>query len=380
MAGGIDFSGGLGLLSGVKLATTSQSLIYERMKTRYKDDLQKQSDARSSVYQGQSQRAQEQSQKMGVVRGGIDLMAGYVGDSLKNAKLIKDALFEMKVSLEKASRDPTYYAQEFDKKLAEINSLANDVPGQFNLIAPKGRLVYGARDFDMKIDTKGNAITLNGQNISSDYHIVEDGTGKKWVPEFFSRSIMPYTNYPTKDTGQQGYSTTLAASAGNAQISASIMQRTDASYSASTISYRVNGVDYTGTLNKGGLGVTDSWIYGRFADAQGIAQAQADVTSAMDKVEMAIANLGATKGVVEGQYGIISNKIGEVNQQLNDAMVAQLHENYDFQVQLKTKYEGMITSLSSMMDLQSNYKQLLAGGLQSSKKNDLIGSLFDTST
>jgi hypothetical protein len=158
------------------------------------------------------------------------------------------------------------------------------------------------------------------------------------------------------------------------------MQRTDASYSASTISYRVNGVDYTGTLNKGGLGVTDSWIYGRFADAQGIAQAQADVTSAMDKVEMAIANLGATKGVVEGQYGIISNKIGEVNQQLNDAMVAQLHENYDFQVQLKTKYEGMITSLSSMMDLQSNYKQLLAGGLQSSKKNDLIGSLFDTST
>jgi hypothetical protein len=376
---GIDFSSSVGILSGVKLSSSSQSLILDRMKSRYKDELQKQSEARSSVYEGQTKRAQEQSEKMGVVRGGLDLMVGYVGDSIKNAKLIKDTLFDMKVLLEKASRDPIYVAQEFDKKLTEINSLANDVPGSYNLIGPKGRLNYDARDIDMKTDEKGKTVTLNGQNVSSDYHIVEDGTGKKWVPEFFSHSIMPYTNYPTKDSGQQGYSTTLAASTTNPQASSSVMVRTDANYSSSSISYRVDGTDYTGTINKGGLGVTESWVYGRFSDAQGIAQAQADVKKALDMADMAVVTLGGTQAFVEGQYGVISNKIDEVNQQMTDAMVAQMHENYDFQVQLKTKYEGMISSLSSMMDMQANYKQLLSGGLMSGKKGGLIGSLFDAS-
>jgi hypothetical protein len=369
-----DFAGGVTILSAdASLKRSLHGFIQDSLKKRYKDEIQKASDVRQDIYSGQSKRYQEQTEKLGSVRGGIDLIASFADDAAENAKKIYDDLFEMKVYLENATRDPTYYAQEFDRKLADINSLANDVPASYNLIGALGRLNYDARDVDLKIDQNGKRITLSGQNLSSDYNIV-DGNGKTWVPEFFSNSIKPYTAYPTNDTGQASYSTVLKASAGTAAASTSLVTRTDVNYSSSTVSFTADGTAYTGTLTKGGLGVAASWLYGRFSDAAGIAQAKSDVNAALAAAEGATATLKATKTFIQGQYDIVSNRIGEINQLMTSAMAAQLREEYDLQVTLRSKYEGVVMSLGALVSTQQAYQQIFSSGIH---RSDLLGYLFD---
>lgn len=373
----IDPTGGNNpLLSNFKLGQSMTSLIQQKLQERYVADMKKASEARQSVYDGQIKRYTDQSEKLSTVRGGIDLAVGSLGTVAANAQKIYDKLFDMKVYLEKATNDPDYYAQEFDKRLAEIYELADEVPANYNMIGAKRRVGMESRDIEVKIDQYANVVTLNGTFVGADYYIT-DSNGKIWVPEWSSYAIKQYDDYPNGETTDTTYSTLQQASTTGAAVSTSTIARTDTNYSSDSISFEVDGTAYTGTLTKGGNEVGQSWLYGRFGDAQGIAQAQADVTAAMEQVEMVTAQVKASQVFVQGQYDTISNRIGEVKTEMTDVMVAQMHEEYDFQAKMRTKYDAMITNLASLSMTQRNYAQFLSSGLY---QNKLLGFLYDQSS
>ncbi|MCC7166605.1 MAG: hypothetical protein IT565_03460 [Rhodospirillales bacterium] len=373
----IDPTGGNNpLLSNFKLGQSMTSLIQQKLQERYVADMKKATEARQEVFDGQIKRYTDQSEKLSVVRGGIDLAVGSLGTVAANAQKIYDKLFDMKVYLEKAANDPDYYAQEFDKRLAEIYELADEVPATYNMIGAKRRIGMESRDVEVKIDQYANVVTLNGTFIGADYYIT-DSNGKKWVPEWSSYAIKQYDNYPNTETTETTYSTLQQASTTGASVSTSTIARTDTNYASDNISFEVDGTAYTGTLTKGGNDVGQSWLYGRFGDAQGIAQAQADVKAAMEQVEMVTAQVKASQVFVQGQYDTISNRIGEVKSEMTDVMVAQMKEEYDFQAKMRTKYDAMITNLASLSMTQKNYSQFLSSGLY---QNKLLGFLYDQSS
>ncbi|MBI4966625.1 MAG: hypothetical protein HZC25_00765 [Rhodospirillales bacterium] len=373
----IDPTGGNNpLLSNFKLGQSMTSLIQQKLQERYVADMKKATEARQEVFDGQIKRYTDQSEKLSVVRGGIDLAVGSLGTVAANAQKIYDKLFDMKVYLEKATNDPDYYAQEFDKRLAEIYELADEVPANYNMIGAKRRIGMESRDIEVKIDQYANVVTLNGTFIGADYYIT-DSNGKKWVPEWSSYAIKQYDDYPNTETTGTTYSTLQQASTTGATVSTSTIARTDTNYSSNTVSFQVDGTAYTGTLTKGGNEVGQSWLYGRFGDAQGIAQAQADVKAAMEQVEMVTAQVKASQVFVQGQYDTISNRIGEVKAEMTDVMVAQMQEEYDFQAKMRTKYDAMITNLASLSMTQKNYTQFLSSGIY---QNKLLGFLYDQSS
>ncbi|MBF0166633.1 MAG: hypothetical protein HQL45_03300 [Alphaproteobacteria bacterium] len=370
----VDPTGGLNpLTASFSMGGSMQDLIYQKIQDKFKARMQKESDVRSEVFDARAKYYEAQTEKLSTVRGGIDLAATYSKDAATQAKKIKDLIFDMKVLLESASRDPTYYAQEFDKKLGELHSASTELPGAYNLVGAKSRTNYDANSFDMKIDEYGTKYTMEGANIGSDY-MITDSAGKFWVPEFSTRSIKRYDNFDSGDLADNTtYSTTQSAAAGAGSSTNYLVTRTDVDYSNSAISFDVGGVSYTGTISKGGLGVAQSWIYGGFSDAAGIAQAQSDVNAALEDAEMEVTRLTGLQAFAEGQYSVISNTIEENKTQMTNALIAQMEEEYDFAKKLKTEFQSAVTSIASISDTQKQYSQMFGSMLG---KDKLMSYIF----
>ncbi|TAN49143.1 MAG: hypothetical protein EPN26_11760 [Rhodospirillales bacterium] len=371
-----DFSGAVSLLSGTASLQSSsiQDLIYQKIMDQYKGRIEKESAERKEIFDVRAKYYEGKTETLSIVRGGIDLAANYVKDSAAAAKKIKDLIFDMKVFLESASRDPTYYAQEFDKKLAELNSAANELPGAYNLVGAKSRTNYAANSFDMKLDEFGTKYTMEGANISSDYKIT-DSAGKIWMPEFFSNTIKRYNNFDSSALADTTtYSTAQSAAAGAGSATSVVVDRTDTNYSSSTITFNAGGTSYTGTISKGGLGVTQSWVYGGFQDAGGIAQAVSDVNAALEDAELEQTRLSSLQAYAEGQYSVISNTVEENKVEMTNALIAQMEEEYDFAAKIKTQYQAAVTSIASIAETQRQYSQVFGALLGKDKLMSYIYS------
>jgi hypothetical protein len=363
----IDYSGGLSLLTTTSVTGKSmQDIIYEKMTQQYKDKIQKASDARKDVYDSRAKFYEAQTEKLSLVAGGVKNAIDAIGDSAGQAKKIKDMIFDLKVLLESASRDPAYYAQEFDKKIGEINDAVRSANGLYNLIGAKSRTNYEANDYDLKVDEHGTTFTLQGYNMSDDYTIT-DTDGKYWVPDMYN-SIKRYDNYDSNDANiDTTYSTNQSAAAGSGSSTNKVITRTDTNYSSSTISFDVGGASYTGTISKGGLGIGQSWIYGGFDDAAGIAQAVSDVNDALENADLMVTQLSAQQANVQGQYNVLENSVTQSKTDMTNALIAQMHEEYNFSAKMKTEYEAAVTSIASIAQTQSQYSEIFGSILGDNK-------------
>lgn len=373
-----DYSGGLSLLSGsVSLGsgTSMQDLIYNKITDQYKDKLQKTSDARSAVYDSKIKYYEAQNEKLLLTSGGIKNATDEIGKAVDGAKKIKDMVFDLKVMLESASKDSDFYAQQFDAKIQEINDAVRDAYGIYNFLGAKSRTNYDVNEYSLQINEKGSAISLTGYNMSVDY-MVTDSDGKYWVPDLYS-SIKRYDNYDANDLADTTtYSTAQAASSTTSSSTATdkLIARTDTDYSSDAIRFTVGGNSYTGTVSRGGLGLTQSWVYGSFNDAQGIAQAQSDVNSALEDVELMITQLSAMQATTQGAYNTIENSVVENQDIIKNATIAQMQEEYSFASKVKTEYQAAITSLASIAQTQKQYSSIFGQALGDNK---LMNYLFN---
>lgn len=350
-----------------------QDVIYERISEQYKTKIEKASEARKEVYDSKAKYYEAQNEKLMLVSGGVKNAVDSVSSAVDSAKKIKDMIFDLKVYLESADRDSTYYAQEFDKKLTAIYEEVQNANGVYNLLGAKSRTNYEANDYDLQVDEKGTTVTLQGYNMFSDY-MVTDSDGKYWVADMYG-GIKRYDNYGSSDLADETtYSTVQAAAAGSGSATSKVITRTDTNYSSDSVSFDVGGVSYTGTISKGGLEIGQSWMYGRFSDADGIAQATSDVNDALENAELIIAQLSAEKATTEGEYNALTNTIEENKTSMNSAMIAQMEEEYDFAVKMRTEYQGVITSIASMAQTQGQYAQIFGSTLGD---NPLTNYMFD---
>lgn len=350
-----------------------QDVIYDRISQQYKDRIEKASEARKEVYDSKAKYYETQNEKLMLVSGGIKNAVDSISSAVDSAKKIKDMIFDLKVYLESADRDSTYYAQEFDKKLTAIYEEVQNANGAYNLLGAKSRTNYESNEYDLQIDDKGTTVTLQGYNMSSDY-TVTDSSGKYWVADMYG-GIKRYDNYSSGDLADETtYSTVQAAAAGSGSSTSKVITRTDTNYSSSTISFDVGGSSYTGTVSKGGLEIGQSWLYGRFSDVDGLAQATEDVNDALENAELIVAQLSAEKATTEGEYNALTNTIGENQSVMNSAMIAQMEEEYDFTLKMQTEYQGVITSIASIAQTQGQYGQIF-GSIMGD--NPLTNYMFD---
>ncbi|CAA6603045.1 hypothetical protein MTBLM1_10065 [Rhodospirillaceae bacterium LM-1] len=365
----IDYMGGLSILSSSNSTFSSKSMqdvIYEKITQQYKTKIEKTSQARSEVYDSRAKYYEAQNEKLSLVSGGVKNAIDTIGSAVEGAKKIKDMIFDLKIFLEKADRDPTYYAQEFDMKLTAINEEVLDRLGVYNLIGSRSRTNYEANEYDLKVDEKGTTVLLQGYNMSADY-MITDSDGKYWVPDM-RNSIKRYDNYDAVDLNiETTYSTAQSAAAGSGSATSKVITRTDTDYSNSAISFNVDGVDYTGTISKGGLNVGQSWIYGGFDSPEGIAQAASEVEDALENAEMMIAQLSAMQATTQGQFNVLENSIIQNKTEMTNALIAQMQEEYNFAAKIKREYEGAVTSIASIAQTQGQYTEIFGSILGDNK-------------
>jgi hypothetical protein len=363
----VDFSGGLTILSTGSVGGKSmQDVIYEKVTQQYKNKIQKASDARKEVYDSRSKTLQADLEKQYLVAGGIKNAIDSIDKAVVQAKKIKDMIFDMKVYLESATKDPTYYAQEFNRKLTDINNAVTDAQGVYDLLGAKSRTNYEAKDYDLNVDGNRTTFLVQGYNMSDDY-MVTDTDGKVWVPDMYS-SIKRYNNYDSNDVNiSTTFSVNQSASTGSGSATNYVITRTDTNYSSSSVDFTAGGVAYSGTVSKGGLGIGQSWLYGAFQDNAGIAQATSDVNSALDNADLMITQLSAMQGAIQGEYNIVENAVTDKKTEMNNVLIAQMHEEYDFAAKMKTEYEAAVTSLASIAQTQSQYSQIFGSLLGDNK-------------
>lgn len=373
-----DYMGGLTILSGTATlgsGSSMQDLIYNKITDQYKEKIQKASDARASVYDSKVKYYEAENEKLFLTSGAIKNASQSIDKAVEGAKKIKDMIFDLKVMLESASKDPDFYAQQFDAKITAINEAVKDAYDIYNLLGAKSRTNYDGNEYDLKINEKGSAITLQGYNMSVDY-MVTDSDGKYWVPDLYG-SIKRYDNYDANDlVDNTTYATAQSASSSTTSSTATnkLITRTDTNYSSDAISFTAGGNSYTGTVSKSELGLAQSWIYGSFNDADGISQARSDVDSALEDVELMITQLSASKAITEGAYNTLSNTVTANQETIRNATIAQMQEEYNFAVKVKTQYEASITSLASIAMTQKQYSSVFG---QTLGDNKLMNYLFN---
>ncbi|MEO5372677.1 MAG: hypothetical protein H7840_00180 [Alphaproteobacteria bacterium] len=365
--------------TGFTASNSLKTLVMSKMQESYAKQLDDSSDTTAAEGQARYNRILDDVQVVQSNKSRLSLAAMFVADNLKNITAIKDALFDMKVCVEKAAEagaDTSYWAERFDKGLRTVNSKADALPRNTNLLGNCGQTVWNEPSMAYQTDAYGSTTTIQGKYIGSDMYI-DDSNGKKWVPDWGSLTIQQYDTY--SNTGNSSANVKTSTDSPSFTNGLRLDSFTEATGAITFTTYPEGGASsqsVTGTVTRGGLDVMPAWMYGGLTttlDATAMTRATADINTARSQVEAFEATLKAVHSGIKGKEGTLAASVEAMNDEgmnvLRDTYTASAIRRQDVQA----RYQGMVMTLQSMMDSQNSYASLFAGA----GVDKMTGLLYD---
>lgn len=340
------------------LPTVSNSLILNSIRESFQRRLVETTNQTSETFQRRSSVVEEQQQQLQTLKVDGVLTESALQVALDNADEIRPLLFQLKIDVENAANDPEFYASRFDDTLAEIFSIANS--GE--LSGNTGRASFQNNQASYAIDQFGHTATVYGAFLASDYYITDSSNGF-FVPEFLSDSLQQFESYPNNELGD-------AFTVKGIQLD---------SFDGTNVTFTVDAgqaseATYSGTVNRGGLGVLHSFFYD-FTTASGRSEAAADVQSAREAFEREVLRLESEQTRVQNAIDRLDELIEDKRDEVFDLLRESALARFENQADLQADFQRSLFVIDSFASTQANYTSFYQPFLQGDK---LTGLLIDT--
>lgn len=212
----------------------------------------------------------------------------------------------------------TVQTMNFDSQWSMLNSLSQG-GGSDNLL---GTVTQGGDYRPNSISyqaANGSTVSIQGAYLGTDYK-VQLNDGSFFMPSG-TQMLQKYVAYPL---GTSGYGQSTAP--GNATLqspvgSSSVSFTLGANLSASS------QTSYTGTVQRQGLGVLNSWLYNNFSTPSDQAKAEQDIAQAKSQVTFMMARYNGMLAMAQNDQtaetalqNSITNKVNDLQSQAQTAM------------------------------------------------------------
>ena len=314
---------------------------------RILEQLQDNLDNYSSPYSTKINLLNERASKLTDLKFSIMEGQKALDASTEKFKEIDGILFDMKTYIEKADANPADsndYAYLHNEAIKKLNKLTDKASfGETNLIGNNGRANFrenfATNSKSLKVSEGGSSITLQGVYLGTD-DFITDTDGNKWLVNRTSNSIQAYTSYPKEAVNEE---TSLAGFTLD-----SFNDSTDA------VTFTVDGVQYNGTVTRGGLGVMNKHLYDNFGTADGRSRAADDITAARSKLRTNMALLESQKTMVDQRLGRVTQLADDLKAEEFSFIQRDLTEKAAFQRSLSIKATLSLQNLSLLGDNTNN--------------------------
>jgi len=178
----------------------------------------------------------------------------------------------------------------------------------------------------------------------------------------------------TLDTGEQ---TTPELTGGSVKINGTkydLAALNHVSRSGEDITFESGGTSFTGTVNRGGLGVLNSFFYGDLATQADRDEAIADVRAALAIVDDIAKNLDDAEIEVARGHGLIDIDAGATQNEINDLVLRQREEEKAFNRSLQVRTQVALSSIA--LAAKTAETQILSMFTEEPKYTDTILDKF----
>lgn len=247
-----------------------------------------------------------------------------------------------------------YLKTQYTAKLAELTKTADSYTYGGSLTGDMDPLKKVPTEVYYKTETLGDSQSIKSFDLSSDF-VIHGSDGNTWVSDSTSSSLTEYSSYPSTRTGKSA-SLVNGVSLTSFDGTNITVERKLADGSTETI---------TGTLERPGLPVMDTWFYGGLDTAEGRAAAQADIKTAMTELMIGESKLAGNKAQVSSTL----NRIDAAMADVADASAKNLDEKAnliaEYQIQSENQFNLILNNLNKAANNQSIAAALLKTGLRS---------------
>lgn len=335
------------------LGFSMDSVIDARLQAQFQTQLQEEVQTVNDSYNDKMDFKDAQTDRWIDVLGSVTNAKMAMESANETMDEVDTALLELRSKIGDArdAVDPEPFNELYNEAIAEMNRDINLYGPSYNPIGRVDPITWEANDITYYDTLSKYEKSLTGTNISNDFRILSDD-GTIWVTNSSSNTIEQYEDYNIEE-GHPGFATEQESS-----ISTGLkLVSYDEATGAIEMTANVEGTEttITGTLERGGMGLMQSWFYNDFATAE-------DATRAMDDLNDAENQLTYGRSVVGGHLATTKMAERRINEEMDDLaddkkdlLYAQLKEQQEIQLSSQRQYQAMVLNLENIRSQQSNY-------------------------
>jgi hypothetical protein len=237
-------------------------------------------------------------------------------------------------------------AAALDEKIGLINSYANNA-GDYgkNPIGKPQNASFKTADVNAASSTGG--VYIQGKFQGAEF-VITDSDGKTWRMDRGTNELVQYDVWPDQATGTR-------YAAGDLSV---------VSYDEGTGAITLDTPDgqVSGTLQRFGVGMLDSFLYNGLATDADVARAQADVDAALARFAIDRAVFGGANATLGGRLDHLNKKIADLDKRISDTTKEMITEKTAADRALKTRVQIQQQMLSLTVGSQGAMVDLFFRG------------------
>ncbi|WP_417789273.1 MULTISPECIES: hypothetical protein [Pseudomonadati] len=253
------------------------------------------------------------------------------------------------------------YSATFDSQLKSIYSSADESRVTTNL------LNSDSRELDYPISFNGVLSKVGGADIRPSYYIT-DSDGKRWQVETDTKLLRQYDSYPDAPVSPS------KVASFNRVDSLVLNGISGDDVTFTTSANTADAVTRTGTLNRSGLEILNSWLYGNFSTSEGRNRAREDIAAAKEALFLEKARYAMVKTTLNYHSDVATAQIRDIRDETLKIQQEGQRKVADVQDELVRKYKAAQSALAQKFSLKASLSALIPSG---SSNNPVMQILMD---
>jgi len=334
------------------LLSTSTNLGTVRIASRMYTDMRAKTDAVEANYGDDLQSLRATRGTLTGRRDDLEAVSQAVDNGQKQVTEVRTILLEMRTLVARAEKFPEssgYYQKQFNERLKDINEIADKYSDRYNLVGnvdpktllPEPKTVQTA---DFAIET-----VFQGQYLGTSFNLIGTGASEGDI----------YQNYPTANMMQ------AVKRVGGDELENGAISHNSGRISGVTlsgddeISFTLDGgTSFTGTVEKGGLGLMPSWYYDDFSDFDAIRKAIRDADDHLREVSGSLVSIDVE---AKGLMSRVQRDLDSINEDISDVVKKKNDEVSAIEEETRKQYQAVEQSLSAASGDMARYRTIFQG-------------------
>ena len=278
-----------------------------------------------------------------------------------------NTLLLMRGSVEGAADDPDFYLDQFNDFVNELYNEAESAGNAFNLVGNINPIDYTPNQIEYRTDLGFGSTTLTGTYIGTNFRIFADD-GTVWEPDL-GTDILQATS--SQGGPKQEYTTDDGVTINKATSTRSgiTLNSYDPDTGAVSLDISIVPTDapitVTGTLERTGLGIMQSWFYNDFATEADRAAAFQDISNAEIDLTSAGAEIARSAAQLSIDQKRVNQALDDLTEQSADVSNKEFDELEEVRIRAAQQFLAMEANLDNLSRQQRNYLDAFAGFISS---------------